>query len=1362
MPSTAEIVARLTLNGEKFSSETARLFGSLETAAKEAGQQVEGQLAGRLEKIKEIAARGVSIDIQGLKEGAAGAAATAASLKTVADAAERVAAKAGGLDTALNAQAVAARNAASASELRAAKLVEEARAMDLLQAELGQTVTAQGRMQAATRATGGNLGMAGQQIQDFAIQVQNGQNPIAAFSQQMSQMGFALQGAGGWLGKVGNVLNGPWGAALVLGGLVAASFSDQIFGATDKVKEQVKALEDQERKTRDAARAQEAFGKTAEGAAASIRKVSDELDRQNRSLGDNIALARQKLQNDLALVRSGQGDVGGQLRTARADMDRLRSKAAELASGSGFVGENPAAELASIGAQVKAAEDRVRSLTAQLEGLNSARSAGERALRQVDLPLINRDIEEGMTAEGRAARALRIELERLTAARSAGTISAAEYRQQSRKARETNAAELERLRKERPSRSSGADNDATRFINPVGGGRVTGEWNEQRTGRRHAGIDLAVPVGTAVKAAAAGVIIETGNDPGGYGNFVIIDHGRGTTTRYAHLLSIGKGKGASVDQGDVIGASGGARGAPGSGNSRGAHLHYEVRQGGRPVDPRKGSFATDSANVQDAAADRAETALKRQQEIRERLLAQADRQLSIEVETARYFGLSVAGLDKQAESERAIAAIRRESAEWLKQATEGMDPKQAEEFLAAESKVGDAFKEKLAAVDQQAEAYALLLSQSGDLSLLTDGQKSAILQQNDALAAQLEGAKALAKTAEERKMLEEAIVRLQGKLSAAPDQRGEGYGPKQQAFEEASRLWDEHHAQQQDSIQRLANFYEDAFNSGGKSIWKQFKDEGKRALAVVAAQYTLALLSGQKVSLGGLLSQMGAVSGAGGGGGGLSGLLGMFGGTGGALGGLNLFGGGSGNSVSANIPMPNASFGSIFKGGMGEGGALGSGPGGGIPGVGGFGGAGGGLAIGMLSSAAVGAITGRNNTGSSIGGALGGVAGSFIPIPGGQIIGSVIGSFIGGLIGKPKAKYGTASLSSIDGSAMLNSRGDGFASAATGAGKSVQDALSQIIEQLGGTAGGFKVSIGQYKDSWRVNTNGYTGGSLNSKGFSGVGLHDFGQDQEAAIRFAISDALSDGAVKGISDASLRILKAGGDLDASLKKALAIESIPKRLKQMTDPVGYAIDELNKKWAETIAALKEGGASVEQMADAQKLYKLELAETKASARDATEGLKAFLKSIDFGSASPYSLRDQRAKAEAELAPYLASIAKGEAIDTGKFTDAAQAMLELERQLFGSTGQYFDSVDKIRNATNAAISSIEIAAPSRGPDADPFAEATATNTATANELLDQLSKQTATSIALLQSIAGNLGSAGGGFVGGSSRQFAQVQLT
>ena len=87
-----------------------------------------------------------------------------------------------------------------------------------------------------------------------------------------------------------------------------------------------------------------------------------------------------------------------------------------------------------------------------------------------------------------------------------------------------------------------------------------------------------MPSGTAIKAAAGGTVIYAGV-LGGYGNLTVIDHGNGLATAYGHQSSIGVANGASVAQGQVIGYVGC------TGYCFGAHLHFEVRVNGEPVNP---------------------------------------------------------------------------------------------------------------------------------------------------------------------------------------------------------------------------------------------------------------------------------------------------------------------------------------------------------------------------------------------------------------------------------------------------------------------------------------------------------------------------------------------------------------------------------------------------------------------------------------------------------------------------------------------------------------------------------------------------------------------------------------------------------
>jgi len=140
------------------------------------------------------------------------------------------------------------------------------------------------------------------------------------------------------------------------------------------------------------------------------------------------------------------------------------------------------------------------------------------------------------------------------------------------------AAEDARIRGQLAAAQGATDStpSSSGLIWPVNG-PVTSPFG-YRWGRLHAGIDIGVPYGTPIHAAAAGTVVLAGWT-GGYGNYTCIDHGGGLATCYAHQSSFAVSTGAQVSQGQVIGYVGS------TGHSFGAHLHFEVRINGNPVDP---------------------------------------------------------------------------------------------------------------------------------------------------------------------------------------------------------------------------------------------------------------------------------------------------------------------------------------------------------------------------------------------------------------------------------------------------------------------------------------------------------------------------------------------------------------------------------------------------------------------------------------------------------------------------------------------------------------------------------------------------------------------------------------------------------
>jgi len=444
-----------------------------------------------------------------------------------------------------------------------------------------------------------------------------------------------------------------------------------------------------------------------------------------------------------------------------------------------------------------------------------------------------------------------------------------------------------------------------------------------------------------------------------------------------------------------------------------------------------------------------------------------------------------------------------------------------------------------------------------------------------------------------------------------------------------------------------------------------------------------------------------------------------------------------------------------------------------------------GVATGQFGGGLFSAITGGKNDSlaSGIGGALGEKAGKSLekPLtavfgktlggfagPLGGIIGGVLGNVLGGLFNNPK--FGTAQVS-------LNQYGDAAGGAgtgnngnatlaATGLAASVASGINALADQLGAKITNLAaVTVGDFDGKYRVASTNTTQ-ALNYNNFDANTLKNFGEDQQAAIEYAVKYALSTSVINGISQASQNIIKSGQDLSVSIQKALLIEAVPKDLKAMLDPVGAAIDDLNRKWQKTVDALKEGGASAAQMAQAQQLYSLQLDQVKNSTDAADHSLKDFLTGLKVGGDSPYSLRDQETTARAQLQPFLDQINAGQSIDQSKYQDAAKSFLDVERQLYGSTQKNFDALDLIQSATNKAISTIDNAVPITPAVADPFGKATADSTAkvasgvqTGNEMTQDTNALLAQIATLMQKVADDTGGTSSDAFIGATRMFSKA---
>ncbi|WP_374648692.1 hypothetical protein [Rhizorhabdus sp.] len=360
----------------------------------------------------------------------------------------------------------------------------------------------------------------------------------------------------------------------------------------------------------------------------------------------------------------------------------------------------------------------------------------------------------------------------------------------------------------------------------------------------------------------------------------------------------------------------------------------------------------------------------------------------------------------------------------------------------------------------------------------------------------------------------------------------------------------------------------------------------------------------------------------------------------------------------------------------------------------------------LLSGAAIGGSVGSvlfgddkgAQVGSSVGGALGKVAGKEIGKQfGAQLgklasfagpIGGIVGGIAGGLVGGlfTKTKKGSASLGYDATTGMFTNAVTGnsqsYRDAADNLGNSVTGTLQKIADSLGGSIGDFSVSIGARKKNYVVDTTG----SGRTKGY---GTQSFKEESDA-IQAAIADALRDGAIQGIRAGTQRLLNQGTDLDASLTRAAKFEGVFKSLQQALDPVGYAIDQLDRQFDDLKRVFAAAGASSEEYAQLEQLYSLQRADTiKQAASAMRSSLQGLLDDLKVGESGGLSLRDRLNNALAAYNPLAAQVRSGATnVDYDAFTEAARTVQELARELYGSQDGFFTIVDDIRALTEKAL--------------------------------------------------------------------------
>lgn len=571
---------------------------------------------------------------------------------------------------------------------------------------------------------------------------------------------------------------------------------------------------------------------------------------------------------------------------------------------------------------------------------------------------------------------------------------------------------------------------------------------------------------------------------------------------------------------------------------------------------------------------------------------------------------------------------------------------------------------------------------------------------------------------------EEAATILElGKARAALDDEVPGARDAQAAADEFTRIFET----ARESVQRtLADTFDELLAgrlNSVKSFWKSFAAIGRRQIAEELAEFAF---NGGKIPAG---SALGGI---------IDGVSSLFGGKKSSSGASAVDGVAGG--VAGGVAQAAEIAGSVTKGVGGSLKSLFNKLGGSFDKILGkaFG--------GVQTASLLGVFGNKGQTGAQIGGAIG----SFLPIPGGSIIGSIAGKILGGLFGgTPKS---AAAISTSDGELDVTSsfgKGKGREDQAIALAGSVVSGLKSIAASLGGDlVDGLNLgSIGTRKKKFTFDPSG-------QNRTKGAGVQSFGSEAEAAAA-AIRAALAKGAVEGLSDAVRRALASSKDVDKAVANALKVQDLERLIEGVTDPFRAAFRDFEAQAKERLKTARQFGFDVVEIEKINADERKRLVE--AQLESVTGPVKRLLDELKFGGGAEGSIIDQRNALIAEQARLQAQVDGGDLSAIDNLAQISSQLIDVTKEAFGTTGAFADT----RGSTTALLEQLlsdtetRIRASSEAAQQAAGTDKTAEQLGEANQSLDELVFNSQKSLNELTRIAGSLADGASG--GGGGRSFA-----
>ena len=190
------------------------------------------------------------------------------------------------------------------------------------------------------------------------------------------------------------------------------------------------------------------------------------------------------------------------------------------------------------------------------------------------------------------------------------------------------------------------------------------------------------------------------------------------------------------------------------------------------------------------------------------------------------------------------------------------------------------------------------------------------------------------------------------------------------------------------------------------------------------------------------------------------------------------------------------------------------------------------------------------------------------------------------------------------------------------------------------------------------------------------------------MRAAMLDLINDGVIAGLSDAEQRLLKAGKDIEKALQDVLDFRGVFDALREIKDPLGAALDDLDSEFGNLIDVFDRAGASTAEYAELEELYGIERSKViEEAGRRVTGALQDLLDDLNIGD-SGLSLRERQANAEAQYDVLADRVRAGDTTAFDDFAESARELLAIERDIFGSQQGYFDRFDEVRGLSQGAL--------------------------------------------------------------------------